>query len=257
MINKLAINTVGEELVESANFCRSRKIGIEITDFAYPANLDNVISGKIAFHKKTVTEISPVISHGPFFDLIVTSPDSAIVEISRKRHLVSLNAAIDIGAAFYIAHTNFNPLIRNLTYLNSYTKRMLNFWLPFADYAANNNITICFENLWETGPEIQAELLSSANHPNLRASFDNGHALVFSQQPAKKWIEVLGSMLAHCHLHDNMGALDEHKSIGEGKEDWPELINAIQRFAPNAILVAESDKLAANKVSLEKLKGFQ
>ena len=176
--------------------------------------------------------------------------------MTRHRHAASLRAAREIGAVLYIAHTNFNSLIRNAFYVKNFSKRMREFWLPFADEAARTRMVICLENLWETGPDIQTEVISTAGHPNLKASFDNGHALVFSPQSAAHWIERLGANLAHCHLHDNSGAADEHKPVGDGRENWTELLKAAQRFAPNAIFVAESDYLERNKLSIDRLRRF-
>ena len=255
-MNSLAINAVGDELEASAKFCSLESIGIEVTDFAFPKNLDGELNEIIDRHIEAVTGISPVISHGPFFDLNVISPDPAIVEICRKRHLVSLGAAHRIGASIYVAHTNYNPNIKNPWYRKKFVPRTIDFWLPFADMAGRLNMKICLENLWEPGPEMQAEIIVKADHPNLRASFDNGHALIFSEIPAKRWIEILGRSLLHCHLHDNGGEVDEHKSIGDGKENWPELLNAIDTWSPEAIIVAESDRLDRNKISIERLRSF-
>ncbi len=63
-----------------------------------------------------------------------------------------------------------------------------------------------------------ADIVFKANHPHLKTPFDNGHALVFSQIPAKGWIEHLGLSLFHYHLHDNSGEIDEHEVIGTGRE---------------------------------------
>ncbi|MBA7623547.1 hypothetical protein ES703_30943 [subsurface metagenome] len=255
-MKKLAINTVGDELEAAADFCRSEDIGLEVSAFAFPNNLDTDLTTLIERHKKAVVGISTVLSHGPFLDLVATSMDPAIVEVSRQRHEVSLAVAEEIGASFYVAHTNFTPMIRNASYSKNWAKRMLDFWLPFADKAGRSGIVICLENLWEPIPDIQAELVLSGHHPHLRASFDNGHALVFSSVPSASWIETLGDVLAHCHLHDNSGELDEHKPVGEGKEEWIELLDSLKQHSPQAILVAESDYLDKNKISIERLKGF-
>ena len=255
-MNKLAINTTGDELEETASYCRAQGIGIEVTGFYLPSSLDGDVTGLIKRHAKAVAGISPVVSHGPFLDLIAVSRDPAIVEVTRKRHSASLDASREIGATLYVAHTNYNAMIRTASYDKNFTKRMLDFWLPFADEAAKSGIVICLENLWEPGPEIQAKLISEAKHPNLKASFDNGHALVFSAKPASHWIETLGGDLAHCHLHDNSGAADEHKPVGEGKENWPELLGAAELFSPLAVLVAESDRLASNRASFERLRSL-
>ena len=255
-MNRLAINTVGDELEASADFCLSHKLGLEVTAFAFPNNLDGDMVSLVKRHGEAVAGIFPLVSHGPFLDLIATSPDPAIVAVARQRHNASLAAARGIGASLYVAHTNFTPMIRNPSYRKNWTKRMLDFWLPLADAAGKHNITICLENLWEPGPDIQTELISSAKHPHLRASFDNGHTLVFSDIPAASWVETLGDALAHCHLHDNSGELDEHKPVGEGKENWPELLEALKKHSPQAILVAESDDLEKNKMSIDKLRSF-
>jgi sugar phosphate isomerase/epimerase len=115
-------------------------------------------------------------------------------------------------------------------------------------------MVICLENVWEPIPDIQSELIIAGNHPHLRASLDNGHTLVFSNIPSNKWVEILGPVLAHCHLHDNSGEYDEHKMVGEGIENWAELMTAIRNYSPKTILVAENDKLADNKASIKRLK---
>ncbi len=257
MINRLAVNTVGDELETTADFCRAQGIGLEVTDFAFPANLDGDMTANIGRHRRAVAGIPLVICHGPFMEMVASSLDPAIVEVVRRRHTAALRAAREMGAGIYVAHMNFNPLIRDASYRNDFTKRILDFWLPLADEAAKNRMVICLENVWEAGPEIQAELVAAAAHPSLKASFDNGHALIFSSKPAKDWIAALGDGLAHCHLHDNSGKLDEHKPVGEGIENWPELMDAAGRLASQAILVMESDRLDRNRISLQRLRGFQ
>ncbi|CAB1061740.1 hypothetical protein D1BOALGB6SA_6515 [Olavius sp. associated proteobacterium Delta 1] len=252
----LAINAVGEELQSSADYCRTEGIGIEITDFAFPWNLDSDQQELIDKHIRAVEGIQPIVTHGPFFELNVVSFDMAIKDVCRQRHRVSLDAAKKIGADIYVAHTNFNPMIRQPSYRAKFASRLLDFWLPFADDAAINNIVIVFENNWENSPEIHAEIVSKANHKSLKASFDNGHALVFSGVCAADWIKMLGTDLNHCHLHDNFGELDQHNPIGTGKEDWTKLINALRNHAPNALLVVESDSLEKNKIGLDKLRSF-
>ncbi len=252
----LAINTVVEELQSSADYCRAEKIGLEITDFAFPWNLDNNPKGLIDKHIAAVEGIKPLVCHGPFFELNVVSFDNEIKRVCRQRHSIALDAAKAIGASTYVTHTNFNPMIRHPYYRDKFVTRFLEFWLPFADEAAKRDIVVAFENNWENGPELQAEIIRKADHPNLKASFDNGHALVFSSVCAGDWIEMLAVDLHHCHLHDNNGKLDLHRAIGTGIEDWKNLISALQYYAPEAILVVESDRLRENQVSLENLRIF-
>ena len=253
-MRRLAINTVGDELEAAAEFCRSDGIGIEVTDFAFPWEFDGDLATVIDRHVKATAGIAPISMHGPFYELIASGLDPAIVAVVRQRHETALTAAGEIGASYYVAHSDFTPLIRESSYRKNWGRRMLDFWLPFADRAGKHNMIICLENIWEPVPDIQAELVAAGNHPHLRATFDNGHALIFSGLPAREWIATLGPLLGHCHLHDNSGQLDEHKPVGEGKENWPELVAALDACAPQAVLVAESSWLNNNRLSLDRLR---
>ena len=255
-MHKLAIHTIGEDLEASAGFSRSEGIGLEVTDFAFPEVLDGDLEARTARVAGAVEAIRPLVSHGPFYDLVVTSPDPAIVEVARRRHRAALEATARIGAGYYVAHTSFTPVIRNPFYRDNWQQRMLDFWLPFADEAGRHGIIICLENIWEPGPETQAGLIAAGGHPHLKASFDNGHTLVFSERKSGEWVKVLGDAMAHCHLHDNSGEVDEHRPVGEGIEDWPQLMAALCEYAPDAVLVAESGDLADNRSSLETIMGL-
>jgi sugar phosphate isomerase/epimerase len=256
-MNPVVINSISKELETAAKFCRDEKIGIEITDFAFPKNLDSNLSSQVERCRRLTVGIAPICSHGPFFDLIASSIDPAIVDVARRRHRAALEATHSIGASTYIAHLNYNPMIRNKSYREGFCQRMREFWLPFADWAGERNITICLENMWESDATIQKEVVSISKHPNLKASFDNGHALIFSKAPASDWVQVLADDLAHCHLHDNHGESDEHAVIGTGKENWISLLAATREFSPEAILVIENDRFDLNRRSLEELKRFQ
>ena len=251
---KLALNVLDNELNQAAAFARSKGLGLEVATFAFPENLEQHDADLMARHIRALEGITPVASHGPFLDLAATSRDPAIVAICEQRHRRSLEATFQLKATIYVAHTNFNPLIRQEGYRRDFTRRLCDFWLPLADVAGQHEVTIVLENLWEEGPEIQQQVVDMANHPHLRASFDNGHALVFSRRSASDWIKALGDSLVHLHLHDNNGEQDEHLPVGQGIENWSGLLEAVLRYAPKALLVAESDKLESNRSSIRRLQ---
>lgn len=257
MKRHLAVNVLEEELDAGVAFCRQEDVGVELTAFAYSERLDKQFQDRVERHAKAVDGLSPIILHGPFFDLNVSSPDPAVVRLCADRHEAALSAAIRLGASIYVAHLNFIPLIRNTTYRERFATAAAEFWLPFADKAGAHEITIVLENLWESGPDVQKSVVGEAGHPHLKASFDNGHALVFSDIRAREWIEVLGEDLAHCHLHDNDGTYDHHWAVGDGMEDWPAYFEAIERCDPHPVLVVESDKLDVNTRSLAKVVDFR
>lgn len=247
---KLGINALEEELGSAAETCREEGIGIEVTGFAFPRDLDKGLKARIKLHAGAVQGIQPVSSHGPFVDLYASSSDPEIVSVCRDRHTQALKASRAIGASIYIAHLNYLPMIRNPRYLDRFVPAVAEFWTPFAQEAEKAGITIVMENLWEPGPDLQKRVVEEVGSPALKASFDNGHALVFSDMPASDWVEVLGEDLAHCHLHDNYGDRDEHLVVGQGNEDWQALLGSLVRHAPDAFVVVENDSLEPNLRSL-------
>ena len=96
-MSSLAINAVAAEVKESAEFCRTEGLGLEVSTFAYPENLEGDTAPLIEWHRDTVSDIAPLVSHGPFLDLVATSRDPAIVAVARKRHEAALSASKQIG----------------------------------------------------------------------------------------------------------------------------------------------------------------
>jgi sugar phosphate isomerase/epimerase len=253
----LLINALEEELDDAAAFCHAEGLGLEVTAFAFAAGLDDGFDPRVRRHADTLAELRPLSFHGPFIDLYPTSPDPRVAAVARDRHERALEAAAAIGVSLYVAHLNSLPLIRNRAYRDRFATAAAAFWRPLAERAGRDGITIALENMWEDGPELQARVVEETGHPNLRASFDNGHARVFSSRPAADWISGLGPHLGHVHLHDNDGSYDQHRPIGDAGpdgEDWPPLLAALDRHAPGAAVVLESDRLDENRRSLQALR---
>ncbi len=253
-MNQFAICATDDELKASVQYCQTEGVGLELTMFAFPFRPDFDTAEMVHRCRQAAKDISPLSMHGPFIDLVATSPDPEVVSVTRQRHEVAMDAAASLGISHYITHTNYMPMIRISGYRENWIRSMLDFWLPLADKAGRSNMVICLENVWENSPEIQVELISLANHPHLRATFDNGHALIFSKISSAKWVEILGSCMAHCHLSDNFGEIDEHSAVGAGRENWPALMTAIRTHSPQATLVAEADSLEKNRQSITRLK---
>lgn len=253
-MSRLAINILEEELDEAAAFCKRSGVGAEVTAFAWPSSLEDGFMTRVRRHAVALSEVPVAACHGPFLDLYPASRDPLIVDVCRKRHRRALLAARELSATCYVAHVNSIPLIRSWAYFDDFVGRTVDFWLPLAEEWGRHDITIVLENLWERGPEVQLAIVEAADHPRLKASFDNGHALIHSSTPSSAWVEALGDDLEHCHLHDNDGSYDAHRPVGEGIESWESLLSALTRHAPHARLVLESDRLAENETALSALR---
>ena len=121
-------------------------------------------------------------------------------------------------------------------------------------WVQTRNLQFLYYHVGLQGPLNLKQVVQEAGHPGLKASFDNGHALMFSDAPAREWVDVLGDYLAHCHLHDNDGQYDQHLPIGQGIEDWPILLDALHAIESDPLIVLESDQFDQNVTSLESIR---
>jgi sugar phosphate isomerase/epimerase len=252
--NPVSFNVKDTELLSVRDCCVRLGAGIHLTRFFDSSFLDGDINPYIAYLKTELRDIKRISVHSPFMDLIPSSSDKLVKEAARKRHEKALWASFALGAESYIVHTGYNPLIRHEKYDNTFTDRLLSFWLPFADACMQNNLTICFENIWDKSPSILLDIVTKANHPNIKALFDNGHALIYSDFPSSVWIESLKDHLCGYHLHDNDGINDSHLPLGGGIEDIEALIDSIKKHTPNAHIILECAKLSENLSSYALLK---
>jgi len=91
-----------------------------------------------------------------------------------------------------------------------------------------HGITLCLEN---TEEEASFLLDVFTALPRLRFCLDMGHANLFSNDPLD-FIDTLGYLLEHVHVHDNNGgdseAYDIHLSPGEGGIDFERVFSALR-----------------------------
>lgn len=181
--------------------------------------------------------------HAPFFDLNPASNDKDIKEITSRRFRQTLDFAAELGSSRIIFHPGFDPW-RYARTPGAWLNNSLEFWPPLIKRAEHHGILLCLENIFDTEPAPLVDLLKSINSPHLRHCFDVGHWFLFSKTPLCDWFDLLGPFLSHLHLHDNRGRGDDHRPIGSGKIDFPDLFSQLKRiaFCETATLEAQTDK---------------
>jgi sugar phosphate isomerase/epimerase len=92
-----------------------------------------------------------------------------------------------------------------------------------ADEAAACGVTAAIENT--RGTRHLEALLDAINTPSIGLCYDNGHDLVFSEEPVHI-LRSLGPRLAAVHFSDNDGRMDRHWLPGEGRADFAALQQA-------------------------------
>lgn len=108
----------------------------------------------------------------------------------------------------------------------------LSFYRRLIPYAKEFGIKIAIENLRRAAvtnmPDALCRLYDELNDSVFTVCLDVGHCFLHGVDPADA-IRILGDRLVHgcLHIHDNMGAADEHTLPYYGKIEWESVMKAL------------------------------
>ena len=77
----------------------------------------------------------------------------------------------------------------------------------------------------------------------IRLCLDIGHAHAMTgpDMPVEKWIEILGGLIGHFHLHNNDGTADTHSAFDRGSMDMESVFSAIREHcSPDVTFTIEA-----------------
>lgn len=230
-----------------------RGLGIEVMALAYPDALhDEAHALHTAHALRTKLDAVPgkITMHGAFIDMVSGSPDPLILEMTLRRYRQAIELANIVGAETLILHANFIASMRDETYRTGWHRRNLPFWSAMADEAAEHNVTLAIENMWEFDPCIIGDLLAAIDHPHLRACVDVGHAHLFSTVPFEQWLSVLAPFIVHTHLNNNDGKDDTHRPFSDGVLDYETVLPMLRALPFPPSMTLEMDTVADMRASL-------
>jgi len=226
-------------------------LGIEMMAFAYADLLDGDWRSVEEHYKVLLHPVPGMLTmHGPFMDMASGSPDQQINEVCKGRFRHALRIAHDLGVQIVVLHANFIAAIHTDVYREGWQRRNITFWEQIADYAAQLNVTVAVENMWEFDPDIIGDVLKTIDHPNLRACIDIGHAHLYSEVPFPTWLETLKPYLVHIHVNNNDGVMDYHRGLALGVLDYPRLLDQVRALPNKPSITLEMDSVADMEASL-------
>ena len=217
-----------------APLCRETGLGVEIQSFSNPEYALEYLDA-LDYHKKIYAGVSPRALHGPFGDLSPGSCDRLIRKVTKERFEFAYQYASLLGVEHVVLHHGYIP---NTNTYKGWLNRSVEFWNEFF-LDKDPDITFYLENLLEHDPQLLAEVLREADHPNLRACLDVGHVFCHSRHSVQHWIEELGELIGYVHFHDNRGDQDAHLSLGKGRLPLDQICYTLERLAPDAIWALE------------------
>jgi sugar phosphate isomerase/epimerase len=217
----------------------------------------------------SISELSTSI-HAPYFSDVPNYPKELVVDTARlndaKKRLLkeSITMAEELGSSVVVIHPGRIDTDRNRSF-----DSMVSGLSRIARFAEDRNVMLGLENKEGTDPKnlccLASELINAIEQtgsPNLRATFDIGHANLTCGGDASKLREFareIKEYVVHVHVHDNGGMLTEkywgdfHGAPGTGGIDFSVLKELDFDGVYNLEVFSIEDVRAGRKV-LEGLK---
>jgi sugar phosphate isomerase/epimerase len=134
-----------------------------------------------------------------------------------------------------------------------------------ADYAAKFGVRLAVENIFDSVwclDRILEELGDDPEDTNVGICIDTGHAAVShdaGRDSVCNYLERYAAQLCHLHLHDNLGAHDDHLLPGAGTIDWQRVRKVLTNigFEGTAVLEARQAGVLPHDVAKRGLVFFR
>jgi sugar phosphate isomerase/epimerase len=217
---------------EAIEYCINNSLNLEIGRFILPEIVDNTTDKDFKNIKDNInkSKLKNLILHGACFDMIPSSMDPKIVNVTRERLTQSLKIARFLGAKKLVFHTGYNCLIGMDNYINKFIEKQIKFWIEFIEENKIDDITIVLENTYEQDPIILKKIYDGVNSKYFKSCIDTGHVNAYSVYPLTYWLEILEDYLCHFHIHNNDGKRDLHLGILQGKIEFFDFFKQVINF---------------------------
>ncbi len=240
------------EIKKSLALAQKYNLGFEYNDFFTPDVLDDTALCELYIANYKLNNIPDFCTmHGDFLDVLVTSFDKEIREISALRINQSIDIAKKMKVSAIIFHINYNPFLNTKAYVDNFISENIKFWSEVL--SQNPDINIYLENMFEQSPDVLTAIAKGLCHfKNFGICLDFAHASI-SKTPVNIWVEKLCPYIRHIHINDNDLTSDLHLAWGDGKINRQEFYSLYKKHLQNTPILIETSSIDNQIRSIETL----
>jgi len=198
--------------------------------------------------------------HGPFIDMNLCSHNNDISMASTESYIKSIKLCNEIGGKMITIHPGIaNFLLPSIREFNKI--QLKNSIFRLLDYALNENIKICLENMPRntyimTNNINIEEVFSFISRKDLFLTYDTSHFYTCDGDVKQLWLKFHGS-IKNIHIVDNFSKItDTHPPLGTGKIDFKEIFEVIKNYNYKGPLIIELSNVKSLNKSLAYITKF-
>jgi sugar phosphate isomerase/epimerase len=190
--------------------------------------------------------------HAPFQDLAPGALDDEVLGASRRRLRQAFRWLPVFRPAAIVCHLGYEA--RHYRWdLENWAARSAATFKELTGLAAQHDVTVMLENVYESEKELFVEVISRVQAENLKICLDVGHLLAFGDGDFAGWLEALWPHIGHLHLHDNQGDYDHHLALGTGKVPIDYVLNFLKEKGVAPLVTLEPHQEGSLAPSLDYL----
>lgn len=226
--------------------------------------IEIVDDGWHTLNKKRVAALEEVANsanvqysvHAPFADINIASPSKSLLKASMKRLYQSINYASALDAKLWVLHPGQKTGISNF-YPDAEWKQNIASIKQLVKTANGLGLKVAVENLpgkyWFI-MNTPADFSRFYEETGLDTGIvlDVAHAYLEGQ--VESFLQKLPKNIAHVHVSDNMGEVDNHFGIGHGKIDFQKIAKTLLQIGYSGTVIIESgDHIEESIETMQKL----
>ncbi len=236
-----------------SEFLRENRLGVEL--YIGSQAVDSVTVDDLHRISESLGDGRTLSIHGPFMDLSPGAIDAKIAAASLERYLQVISFTKILKTEAVVFHSGYEKW-KYAGEVELWLNQSVRTWRAVIAEAEKTGVKVAIENIVDAEPQHLKLLAERMDHPLFGLCLDVGHREIFSGMPIKDWVEGMHPYIFELHLHDNMGAADDHLPIGLGKVDFGALFGALKAHQTDPILTLEAHSAADALTSLQNLSIF-
>ncbi|MBI5695675.1 MAG: sugar phosphate isomerase/epimerase [Nitrospirae bacterium] len=193
--------------------------------------------------------------HSPFMDLSPGALDPKIGAATLERYLQVISFAEILRPDVVVFHSGYEAW-KYAGKVGLWMEPSVRTWRKVMEHAEKIGVKVAVENIVDAEPDHMVQLADEVNHPLFGLCLDVGHREIFSELPVVDWARGFGRHIFELHLHDNLGAADDHMPIGEGVIDFDGLFEEVRALGIDPVYTLEAHSAEDAMVSLERVKRY-